>query len=182
MSPHPGRPALRRRRLLPLAGAAAALALAAAGCGDDGAGNGGAPAVDPASAVVEYHFQDSSVPPEHHRSYTLTVEPSGARIVVDSYGDVLHDERAPVDDATWSQLIAAVEGVDGLGGGGADDCAGGTAHDLWVTDGEHGNDDPAIAAHVPVCGGDGREDADRVERAVRPALDLFDMETLLAAA
>ena len=51
--------------------------------------------LDPASATVEYHYQDSSVPPEYHRSYTLTVTQGEADLVVDSYGDVLHDETAP---------------------------------------------------------------------------------------
>jgi hypothetical protein len=49
-----------------------------------------------------------------------------------------------------------------------------------VTDGEHSDGDPAVAAHVGVCGGSERGDADRVERAVRPALDLFNMDLLLA--
>lgn len=170
-------PSRRRRRLLPLAGAACVAASVVAGCADD---EGSAPTVDPDTAVVEYRFTDSSVPPEYHRSYTLTVADGEARIVVDSYGDTLHDETEDVDEATWTALLDNVERVDGLGDGPDEDCDGGTSHELRVTDGEHSDGDPAVAAHVGVCGGSGRGDADRVERAVQPALDLFDMDLLLA--
>jgi len=170
-------PSWRRRRLLAWAGAAGVLATAVAGCGDDA---GSAPSVDADTAVVEYRFTDSSVPPEYHRSYTLTVAGGEARIVVDSYGDVLHDETAAVDDATWTALLDDVEQLDGLGDDPDDQCDGGTSHELQVTDRDHADGDPAVAAHVGVCGGSGRDDADQVERAVQPALDLFDMDLLLA--
>lgn len=70
--------------------------------------------------VVRYHYRDSSVPPEHHRSYTVTVTPDEAHIGVDSYGDVLHDEtrrstkrRGPSSSAgrrrcsTWAATTTA---------------------------------------------------------------------------
>jgi hypothetical protein len=170
-------PSRRRRRLLPLAAAAWVLAPVVAGCSDDA---GSVPTVDPDTAVVEYRFTDSSVPPEYHRSYTLTVTDGEARIVVDSYGDVLHDETEDVDAATWTELLDHVERVDGLGDEPDDDCDGGTSHELRVTDGEHSESDPAVGAHVGVCGGSGRSDADQLEQAVQPALDLFDMDVLLA--
>jgi hypothetical protein len=158
-------------------GAACVLATAVAGCGDEA---GSAPTVDADTAVVEYRFTDSSVPPEYHRSYTLTVADGEARIVVDSYGDVLHDETEAVDDATWTELLDNVQELDSLGDGADDQCDGGTSHELVVTDGEHPDGDPAVAAHVGVCGGSGRDDADQLEGAVQPALHLFDMDVLLA--
>ncbi|MEM8534742.1 MAG: hypothetical protein AAGF95_28130 [Chloroflexota bacterium] len=42
---------------------------------------------------IEYRFRDSSVPPEYHRSYTIIATPQEATIVVDSYGDILAEER-----------------------------------------------------------------------------------------
>ena len=36
---------------------------------------------------IIYRFGDASVPPDYHRSYTITVTAGGVRIVVDSYGD-----------------------------------------------------------------------------------------------
>jgi hypothetical protein len=120
------------------------------------------------------------VPPEYHRSYTVAVADGEARIVVDSYGDTLHDETEDVDEGTWTELLDRVEQLDGLGDDPDDDCDGGTSHELQVTDGEHSDRDPAVAADVGVCGGTGRDDADRIERAIRPALDLFNMDLLLA--
>ena len=34
---------------------------------------------------ITYHFGDASVPPEYHRSYTITVAPDKIDMVVDSY-------------------------------------------------------------------------------------------------
>jgi hypothetical protein len=39
-----------------------------------------------------YEFHDSSVPPQYHRSYKISVEDSLVRFLVDSYGDILLDE------------------------------------------------------------------------------------------
>ena len=38
---------------------------------------------------ITYHFQDASVPPEYHRSYTVIVDKDRLTITVDSYGDIL---------------------------------------------------------------------------------------------
>ncbi len=84
---------------------------------------------------VEYRFFDSSVPPPYHRSYTLIVRPGEARVIVDSYGDVLHDERIPIDDADWDRCALAASALAGLAGGVFDDgFTGGTADRLVVRD------------------------------------------------
>jgi hypothetical protein len=46
-------------------------------------------------------FNDSSVPPEYHRRYTLTADAESAQLVVDSYGDVLHDVTEPNEGDRW---------------------------------------------------------------------------------
>jgi hypothetical protein len=144
-------------------------------CSDDG---GGAQP-DPDTAVVTYRFIDSSVPPDYHRSYTLTVADGEARMVVDSYGDELHDVTQPVDDATWSELLDRATPLDGVDEDGDDGCVGGTSHRLRVTDADHPDDDPVVAASVYRCQG-GEEQAAALADAVRPVLDQFDLGTLLA--
>ncbi|MDA3021415.1 MAG: hypothetical protein O2943_01885 [Actinomycetota bacterium] len=91
----------------------------------------------PADATVQYKFNDSSVPPAYHRSFELTVTARQARLVVDSYGDILADEvRDEVSDA-WAKLdqsyaqLAAVTVVEPAGG-----CVGGTSRSLEITQGE----------------------------------------------
>jgi len=37
---------------------------------------------------IVYHFADASVPPQYHRSYTITVIPDCVEIVVNSYGEI----------------------------------------------------------------------------------------------
>ncbi len=91
--------------------------------------------LDAAGPLVEYRFFDSSVPPPFHRSYTLVVRPGEARVVVDSYGDVLHDERVPLDTAEWERCAMAAAALGGLADTEFDDgYTGGTADRLVVRD------------------------------------------------
>ena len=64
----------------------------------------------PPGATVTYEFHDSSVPPPYHRSYVLTFDRAGARIVVDSYGDVLADRTAPMTEDAWATVAATACG------------------------------------------------------------------------
>jgi hypothetical protein len=59
----------------------------------------------PPSATVTYEFVDSSVPPPFHRSFVLVFDRAQARIVVESYGEVLADRTAPMKADTWN-LVA----------------------------------------------------------------------------
>ena len=51
---------------------------------------------------IVYLFVDASVPPQFHRSYSITITEDTLSVVVDSYGDVLHQKSFPftVDDFT----------------------------------------------------------------------------------
>lgn len=90
---------------------------------------------DEAGPLVEYRFFDSSVPPPYHRSYTLLVRPAEARVIVDSYGDILHDERIAIDTADWERCSLAAAALAGLADGVFDDgFTGGTADRLIVRD------------------------------------------------
>jgi hypothetical protein len=59
--------------------------------------------------AVPFHFQDSSVPPPHHRSVTVKVSLRSVDYVVDSYGDIVAEAHAPGSQATLDQAIAAYE-------------------------------------------------------------------------
>lgn len=165
------------RRPAPLAVAAASVVVVTAlvaGCADEADG-GDLGDLDPETTAVEFRFRDSSVPPEYHRSYTLTVDADEVRMVVDVYGDELHDVTAPVDAATWDRVLDRLADLGRAGDVGGD-CDGGTSSTLRVTDG----DAPVLEARVAVCGGEGAEAADRLRRVVDPARDLVDADALLA--
>lgn len=90
---------------------------------------------EPGGPAVEYRFFDSSVPPPFHRSFTLEVRPDSARLVVDSYGDVLRDVRLLLDAAAWDRCATAASSLAELVGGDFDDgYTGGTADRLVVRD------------------------------------------------
>ncbi|OIQ36541.1 MAG: hypothetical protein BM555_02500 [Crocinitomix sp. MedPE-SWsnd] len=54
---------------------------------------------------IVYRFQDSSVPPQYHRSYEITISPTKINTVVDSYGDVLAQEELECSAESFAALI-----------------------------------------------------------------------------
>ena len=151
-----------------------------AACAQEADGGAGSTDLDPATAVVEYRYNDSSVPPEYHRSYTITVREGEARMVVDSYGDELHDVTEPVEDETWTDLLDEVADLRVRQPGPSSECAGGTSREIQVTDAEHPIEDPALRGHAEVCGGTGADDARSIDAAIEPVFALFDTDELLA--
>jgi hypothetical protein len=56
-------------------------------------------------------FLDASVPPEYHRSYTISVDTTHVETVVDVYGDVIARSESPVTEAQWQELLNEVPGL-----------------------------------------------------------------------
>ena len=157
---------MRRTSRSALAGLLAGAALAGCGSDDD--------AAEPAE--LTFHFYDASVPPEYHRSYLVTAGDGTVHIVVDSYGDVLHDEEAPLDQATFDAVVADVGALGDTGPPEDDGCTGGTSSELVITDVD-GNVINEVASSS--CGGEG-VDQGELEAIVQPLLTGFDMNALLA--
>lgn len=47
----------------------------------------------PGISKLSYHFQDSSEPPEYHRSYTIEITDKSYVCIVDSYGDIISSKQ-----------------------------------------------------------------------------------------
>jgi hypothetical protein len=161
-------------RGLPVA-LALVLATGLGGCGDDDSSSDQLTLSD--DAVIDYRYDDASVPPEHHRSYTLTIQWDEVHVVVDSYGDVLHDTTAPLPPEVWQGLATEVTGIAGLDVDEVDGCSGGTNRSVTVTDG----DDTIVDLDVPVCGDSNTETADRIDAYLQPVRDaIADWDALLS--
>ena len=52
-----------------------------------------------------YNYQDSSVPPEYHRSYTIEISKDSLNLVVDSYGDIINEFKKEISSNEWNWLI-----------------------------------------------------------------------------
>ncbi len=110
----------------------------------------------PSDAIIEYDFQDSSVPPQYHRSFVLTITEAESEIVVDSYGDVLADETVPTSPEVWRQLSDGYPELAGLSlSPTAEECTGGTSFDLTVIR----PTETLLQMRADMCGG-GNEDVD----------------------
>lgn len=164
-----------RRLAVAMAGA-----LLVAGCGTDAASP--EPSAEPsgglsADALITYQFLDSSVPPPYHRSYELTVTEKESRIIVDSYGDVLADERVPTDPAVWSALGSTVDQVSSLEAVKPEQgCTGGTATSLAVIEGD------TVLADLMLdeCAGANAGAAEAVDAWIAPARAQFPAMDVLA--
>jgi hypothetical protein len=128
-------------------------------------------------AEIVYRFGDSSVPPEYHRSYTLTVTKNELHVVVDSYGDIINDVVRPTSPEAWSILVTTFEGVAGVESVENDDgCAGGTSSSLRIVD----NRRELVDVGVSNCGGSGGSEAEALDLYIKPVIDsLADWEGLL---
>jgi hypothetical protein len=138
----------------------------------------GEPSVSlPDDATVTYAFHDSSVPPPYHRSITLTVTMDEAHIIVDSYGDVLADERVATPAEIWTTLGATLTSVQDLAVAQPNEgCVGGTGIDLSVTSapGTLGDLAPQF------CGASDDALAAPIRAWIAPARDLFPATDVLA--
>ncbi len=101
---------------------------------------------------ITYSFQDSSVPPEYHRSYTITLTADTAKVVIDSYGEILANEEyavteeqfAGVKESLVTNNIRACELGDNAS------CAGGTSESVTYSDAE----EVLFSGTVYSCGGE----------------------------
>jgi hypothetical protein len=103
--------------------------------------------------ALVYRFGDSSVPPEYHRSYTITVTKTSALAIVDSYGKELNREKVQIDEADFSRALKLIsEGTIGpvkKNRDGREGCAGGTTEELILYKG----DDVYFRGRLEHCGG-----------------------------
>lgn len=54
-----------------------------------------------------YHFGDASLPPQYHRSYTVTVTASTLHIIMDSYGDKIGEKSFELKSGDFKGLMDA---------------------------------------------------------------------------
>ena len=87
---------------------------------------------------VTYHFGDASVPPEYHRSYTITVNTDKVKIVVDSYGEILAKKEYEITNKQFDGIINSLEKNEIRNCTLGDDqgCSGGTIERISFSDGE----------------------------------------------
>ncbi|MCB9032388.1 MAG: hypothetical protein H6553_00965 [Chitinophagales bacterium] len=61
---------------------------------------------------VEYRYDDSSIPPEYHRSYIISVTSNKAQIVIDVYGDIILDTNFVIDTNQFTTLVTAAKQLE----------------------------------------------------------------------
>lgn len=86
---------------------------------------------------ISYEFFDSSVPPEYHRSYEISVNSDEVHLVVDTYGDILVDEVYPLSANQFDQLLVLINEarIRKCAIPDSEPCSGGTAEKLTIDEG-----------------------------------------------
>lgn len=99
---------------------------------------------------IQYRFEDSSVPPQFHRSYTIKVTPSEATVIVDVYGDVLAEDGVSISAETFEAIKAsfATNEISSCRLSSNDGCTGGTGEGVAYSAG----DERLFSAYVYHCG------------------------------
>ena len=121
-------------------------------------------------AIVTYRFTDSSVPPQYHRSWTLTVTKELSEIAVDSYGDALGGGVAETTPEVWAALADGLPAVQALSvSGDTEGCTGGTGEAATVQSGS----EVLLDISVYECAGVDAEVAEALRTWIAPARDQF---------
>jgi hypothetical protein len=164
-------------RILVAVVALAMMAVSACGSGSSDAGSSAPDTPVPTAAlhladdsVITYQLQDSSVPPEFHRSVTVTVTKATTRVVIDSYGDVLADRSTKTPDEVWAMLDAGMpEAATMVVNDDPKGCTGGTGRALEVvTAGQK-----VVDIQAEFCGGSNSGLDTRIDLWITPARALF---------
>ncbi len=99
-----------------------------------------------------YEFHDASVPPEYHRSYMISIEDTNVMFRVDSYGDLLLEERFSITRLDLEQFKKQVrkcniryakKGKENKG------CTGGTSDSFFL----YWSDEDKQDGYTETCGG-----------------------------
>lgn len=101
---------------------------------------------------IVFCFEDSSVPPEYHRSYCIMVTSDKIHLTVDSYGNVLTDTIIPNQQEYFEHLcqIFPSFGIEKQKETHAEGCVGGTSERLSLYD---QNDAVILSGYIYYCGG-----------------------------
>ena len=100
---------------------------------------------------IVYHFEDSSIPPEYHRSYSITLTTEKTHIIVDSYGDIIAEKEYKISKKQFIHIIhsLAENNIRKQPLGDNEGCTGGTTEILSYWD----ERSEIFSAYVYHCGG-----------------------------
>lgn len=83
---------------------------------------------------IVYNFHDSSVPPEYHRSYEISMTKKSVSIIVDSYGDTLSAKSIELKTGQFDEFIEQINAAELTHSNPKNDlaCSGSTAESLKI--------------------------------------------------
>jgi hypothetical protein len=121
-------------------------------CNTDDDGNNSMDAI----RQITYAFGDAPVAPEYHRSYTITVTTTTARVVIDSYGETLADEEYLITTESFEEVrnALATNQIRNCLLPANDGCVGGTSQSISYSD----EDTELFSGSAYYCGGESSGD------------------------
>lgn len=110
----------------------------------------------PEFTQIVYIYQDASVEPSYHRSYSIKATPQRISVKIDSYGEVLEDEAYDLTEEEFAEIVESLKehsihkeelGLD------TDGCPGGSTERIAYTKSD-GTTFSASLYHCQVDSGD----------------------------
>lgn len=121
------------------------------------------------TSMFSYRFIDSSVPPQYHRSYSIIVRETHVDFTIDSYGDVLLDDKTTIEYSVYQSFVNELKKLNikiSEKGKTEDGCTGGTSEKVELMfDVNH-----QISGYVYHCGG---EDYGNIKGDMKKVKSLF---------
>ena len=101
---------------------------------------------------VEYRYGDSSLPPDYHRSYTISIDENLKTITIDSYGKILLKKEYPNTAADFKAFVETLskQGIYKHKEKNSMGCTGGTSESIRLFNGT----DSLFDAYVYHCDGE----------------------------
>jgi len=99
-----------------------------------------------------YEFHDASVPPQYHRSYFISIEDTNVMFRIDSYGDVLFEEKFSITGAELDKFKKEVKKCNIKYTAGTQEpngCTGGTSDSFFI----YWSDNDKQDGFTSKCGG-----------------------------
>lgn len=100
---------------------------------------------------IVYHFGDSSVPPQYHRSYEIVATADSIHVTVDSYGTILAEKSYSISVEQFGNLVSIIEQgkYKNQKEKENDGCTGGTTQSISFSN----KGEKLFSAYVYHCGG-----------------------------
>ena len=57
---------------------------------------------------IQYHYEDATIPPKYHRSYTITIAKNQVNIVINSYENIIANQSYKISNEQFNSILSSM--------------------------------------------------------------------------